>query len=199
MTKPDYVAITTREGAMMRLYKILGDNGRPYHGGSGAWPLPTGDGPGEWLEVEGELVPCRNGLHLCRAGDVPFWAGPRLYEAEHDGELVEHGSDSARDSKVVVRRARLTREVPDWDRIARLFAADRRGMWRGLRRGVRRGMRWGLRCGLPNTAGKPPASRCTSTAWTRCLRWSRRRGRWRRPMRHDYAKPNPTRSCPPRG
>ena len=35
-----------------------------------AWPRPTGDAPGAWVEAEGALVPCANGSHLCRPGDL---------------------------------------------------------------------------------------------------------------------------------
>lgn len=73
----------------MELYKITGPNGAPFHGGSGAWPLPSADGPGEWREVEGRIDPCHNGLHLCRRRDILEWLGPEIYAAEHEGEIVE--------------------------------------------------------------------------------------------------------------
>lgn len=98
----------------MKLWKWLGLGRTATHGGTGQWPEV-----GEWLEVEGELKPCVNGLHLCREKDLVMWCSEELYEAEYDGEIVEV------DDKVVVRRARLLRRVVTWtDRTARLFACD---------------------------------------------------------------------------
>jgi hypothetical protein len=98
----------------MKLYKVLGEGREAYHGGTGAWPAP-----GEWLAVDGPLVLCENGLHLCRAKDLVHWLGPEIWEAEYEGEVVEG------DDKVVVRKARLVRKCERWDeRTARLFACD---------------------------------------------------------------------------
>src|SRR3989344_5863344 len=104
---------------MPRLYKVLNADGSCCHGGTGKWPLPNGQ-PGAWLEVTGDLIPCRNGLHLCRAGDLIHWMGPALWEAEYEGESIRH-----EDTKTVVRRARLIRRVEAWnDQNLRLFAVD---------------------------------------------------------------------------
>jgi hypothetical protein len=70
------------------------------------WPLP-GDGPGPW--VEADVEPCRSGLHACRPADLPYWVGPRLYEIELDGEIVEERT------KVVASRARLVRRIAAWE------------------------------------------------------------------------------------
>ncbi len=103
----------------MTLYKVLNEDGTAYHGGRGAWPLPHDGQPGDWLEVKGQLVPCENGLHLCREQDLVGWLGPAIYEAEYEGEMVEH------EDKVVVRKARLLRRLDAWnERTARLFACD---------------------------------------------------------------------------
>ena len=91
--------LKTRD-ADMQHYKVLAENGEPHHGGTGTWPLPNGVAGG-WLEVTGELVPCKNGLHLCRPGDLIEWLGPVIYTAEYDGEMIEHND------KIVVRKARL--------------------------------------------------------------------------------------------
>lgn len=95
----------------MMYYKILED-GRSCHGGSMEWSLPTRDGdgqwqPGAWHEVEGEIVPCANGLHASFNvyGDWMTWEGTP-YEIEFDGEVIEAGD------KMVGRRARLLAEVP---------------------------------------------------------------------------------------
>lgn len=96
------------------LYKVLNKDGSTCHGGAGVWPKP-----GEWLEVSGGLVPCANGLHLCRREDLVLWLGPTIWVAEHEGETVEDSD------KVVVRKARLLRRVGAWTkRTARLFTCD---------------------------------------------------------------------------
>ena len=69
--------------------------------------------------IEGEIVPCENGYHLCRRRDLVTWLGPAIYLAEYSGEVVEV------DDKIVVRRARLVRKLDTWnDRTARQFACD---------------------------------------------------------------------------
>ena len=100
-------------------YKVLGENGEAFHGGTGSWPLPKNGKPGKWLFVEGAIQPCVNGLHLCRRDDLVHWLGPTIWEVEYDTrEVVEH------DNKIVVRRARLLRRL-DWNETnARLFATD---------------------------------------------------------------------------
>lgn len=100
-------------------FKITNENGEPFHGGSGAWSMPKGKRPGAWRIIKGDLVPCSNGLHLARRGDLLEWLGPVIWEAEHDGEIIECTD------KVVVRKARLLRRVGGWnEQTARLFAAD---------------------------------------------------------------------------
>jgi len=101
----------------MKYYKILHD-GRSCHGGELKWSLPHDGKPGKWMpKIEGELIPCENGYHLCRKSDVLEWLDAEIYEAEHRGEVVES------DSKVVVRQVRLLRKIETWnDKTARLFA-----------------------------------------------------------------------------
>ena len=98
----------------MTLYKVLNEDGSCRNGGSGSWTL------GEWKEVEGELVLCENGLHLCDGEEQLLeWLGPAIYEAEYEGERLD-GND-----KVVVRRARIIRKLDTWnERTVRLFACD---------------------------------------------------------------------------
>ena len=80
--------------------------------------MPNGK-PGDWLKIDGDIVPCRRGLHLCRRGDLVSWLGPVIYEAEYRGEKI------VADNKIVVAEARLLRQLPGWnERTARLFAAD---------------------------------------------------------------------------
>ena len=103
---------------MTTYYKVLNEDGSCFHGGEGVWPLPTEDGPGEWVEVEGDLIACRNGLHGCRPKDLFEWFGPSIFVMEYEGEVVVAGD------KVLGRKARLVKRTA-WDEsTARLFAAD---------------------------------------------------------------------------
>jgi len=102
-----------------RLFKALNKDGSAFHGGAGTWHLPSDGTPGEWMPpIEGELVVCHNGYHLCRAEDLPKWLGPAIFEAEYRGECLEA------EEKLVVREARLLRQLNWDDRTARLFACD---------------------------------------------------------------------------
>ena len=71
-----------------------------------AWPLPNG-GPGAWVQADPD--PCRAGVHACRLGDLPYWAGRTLYEIQLEGDIVEH------QTKVVAARGRLLRRIEAWD------------------------------------------------------------------------------------
>ena len=108
----------------MKLYKVLNEDGSCYNGGVGRWSLPVqnDDGswtPGEWMPpIEGELIPCENGYHLCTIEQLFEWFGPAIFEAEYRGECIDAGD------KTVVREARLLRKTPWDERVARLFAAD---------------------------------------------------------------------------
>ncbi len=83
------------------------------------WPLPRGDKPGKWAKAEGELIPCRNGIHACTLGQVLNWLNARAYIIELDGRIIDAGN------KLVARRGRLVRCLDKWDDTnARLFAAD---------------------------------------------------------------------------
>lgn len=105
---------------MMTYYKVLAEGGSAYHGGYGKWHLPKGKRPGKWMPpLDGDLVPCRNGYHLCRRDDLVVWLGPVIWEVEARGEVLEA------EDKVVARQARLLRRLDNWtDRTARLFACD---------------------------------------------------------------------------
>jgi hypothetical protein len=86
-------------------YKFLRPDGTGVFTGF-RWPLPDG-GPGPW--VDAPVAPCRSGVHACRAGDLPLWAGRVLYEIELAGEIVEQPM------KLVASRGRLLRRVDAWD------------------------------------------------------------------------------------
>ena len=102
----------------MTYYKFLTADGcSPY--ANYEWPLPTEDRPGEWVEVEGELVECKRGIHACRQEDLLHWLDATLYELEY-AEPPEAAAN-----KVFGRSARLVRRIPEWDdRTARMLAAD---------------------------------------------------------------------------
>jgi len=99
---------------MTTYYKVLGTDRTPHYGGKGQWPEPD-----RWLRVEGELVPCGRGLHVCERGDLVQWLGPEIWECEVGEERVRDGD------KTVCREARLVRRLETWnERTARLFACD---------------------------------------------------------------------------
>ena len=107
------------------LFKVTAEDGSSCHGGRGTWSLPTRNADGTWTpgrarEVSGPLVPCENGLHLCRGDQLPLWLGPRISVAEYDTR--EPALDPG--DKIVVTRARLPRGTPWDERIARHFACD---------------------------------------------------------------------------
>ncbi len=68
----------------MTFYKTLNPGGAARLG-SGLWHLPRRRRPGKWMApVEGILIPCVNGYHLCRGeADLLEWLGPAIYEAEY--------------------------------------------------------------------------------------------------------------------
>ena len=99
----------------MKHYKVLGPNRMPFHGGHGQWPPP-----GEWLKIEGALIPCQNGLHVLQRKDLLQWLGPEIWTIDIKGEKIRH-----EDNKTVVREASLVEQFTHWnERTARLFAAD---------------------------------------------------------------------------
>jgi hypothetical protein len=82
--------------------------------------LPTDDGPGEWTPaVEGELVDCENGYHLCDETQIlGGYIQSEMYKAE-----VEDCRPCKDNAKHVCRRVRLVRRVDGWnDKTLRLFA-----------------------------------------------------------------------------
>jgi hypothetical protein len=86
-------------------YKFLRADGASVFTGY-RWALPNG-GPSDW--VDAPVEPCRSGIHACRIADLPFWAGPTLFEIELDGEVTESRS------KLVASRGRLRRRVDAWE------------------------------------------------------------------------------------
>lgn len=96
---------------------LKADGTGPYSGF--AWPLPSGDRPGDWVEVPGALIPCEVGLHYTTLAHWRDWRDARLFAIETDGEVLDAGD------KLVCRRARLTREITAWNPATlRVFACD---------------------------------------------------------------------------
>jgi hypothetical protein len=99
----------------MNAYKFLAEDGTGVFSRF-PWPLPAGgtgflgrfrSGPGDW--VEGEVDPCRSGVHACRLMDLPYWIASALYEIELDGDVVTEPI------KIVAARGRLLRRVTAWN------------------------------------------------------------------------------------
>lgn len=70
------------------------------------WPVD------EWVEVEGEIGLCANGVHACRVEALPRWLDDELWRIELD-EIEDE-----LDGLVVARRGRLLDRVEAWDRDA---------------------------------------------------------------------------------
>ena len=67
------------------------------------WPV------GKWVEAEGEVGLCANGIHACRIEALPRWLDDELWRIEVDGIEEEH------DGVVVARRARLLERIEAWN------------------------------------------------------------------------------------
>ena len=97
----------------MPYYKVLTNDLQSCHNGDYQWI------PGEWAPPQA-VNPCYTGYHLCDGTEQLLgWLGESIWLAEAHGEIVDHEG-----TKVVCESARITRQLPWDDRIARLFAAD---------------------------------------------------------------------------
>lgn len=96
-----------RECDAVRAYKALNDGRSPFT--AWRWPLPSGGEPGLWVETDGPIGLCRNGVHAASTEQLPHWLGVELWEVELDGQIVH---DAA---ALVASRARLVRKVTAWD------------------------------------------------------------------------------------
>jgi hypothetical protein len=61
-----------------------------------------------WVEADGPIGWCHNGVHACRVEHLPHWLGPELWVVELDGELLESVD------AVIARRGQLRRRVETW-------------------------------------------------------------------------------------
>jgi hypothetical protein len=75
----------------VRAYKVLIDGRSGFTGWR--WPLPDGDGPGEWVLASGTPELCVSGIHACTVDQLPQWLGEELWTIELAGEIVH--SDAA--------------------------------------------------------------------------------------------------------
>ena len=112
----------------MNAWKFTGPDGTTYGGFRWPLPIPTEDGPGEWIEVgegkvklAGSALCTHRVLHATDTAHLLDWVDAELYEVEIDesrGLIV--GAD-----KIGFRRGRLLRRIEAWnERSARLFACD---------------------------------------------------------------------------
>ena len=85
----------------MWAYKFLRQDGTNLLTGF-RWPV------GEWVEVDGPLAWCANGIHACRVEDLPHWLGQELWLMELNGETI------ATPDAIVGRRARLVERIGAW-------------------------------------------------------------------------------------
>ena len=92
----------------MIAYKFLCRGGVGLFSGF-AWPLPSGDAPGEWVSVHGPLRESASGIHACRVADLAGWLDDELWRVELGGQIA------AQETTVVSRRARLLARVAEWD------------------------------------------------------------------------------------
>jgi hypothetical protein len=87
--------------AALRAYKFLCEGCTGVLSGF-TWPV------GEWVVVDGDLVPTRRGVHACRRQDLAYWLDEELWAVELDGEIREL------DRLVVARAGRLAERVEAW-------------------------------------------------------------------------------------
>jgi hypothetical protein len=71
--------------------------------------------PGEWLEAQGSLVPCENGVHGCTVDALAYWLGEELWTVELEDVLEV-------DTVLVARRGRVLTRVADWPAVMPSFA-----------------------------------------------------------------------------
>lgn len=67
------------------------------------WPMS------EWVEAEGHVGLCVNGIHACREEALPRWIDDELWRVEVEDVREEH------EGVVVARRARMLERVEGWN------------------------------------------------------------------------------------
>lgn len=64
----------------------------------------------EWVEAEGHVGLCVNGIHVCREEALPRWIDDELWRVEVEDVREEH------EGVVVARRARMLERIEGWNR-----------------------------------------------------------------------------------
>jgi hypothetical protein len=100
----------------MLAYKVLHDGRSAFTGWE--WPLPDRDSPGEWVQADGPVALCENGVHACTASQLPPWIGDELWAVELNGEILQTPL------VLVASRARLLAPVHAWDQSTRIRYAE---------------------------------------------------------------------------
>jgi hypothetical protein len=67
------------------------------------WPL------GEWVEAQGDLQLCRNGVHACHVDALPRWLNDELFVVELDEVEEQH------EGLLLARRGRLLERIEAWN------------------------------------------------------------------------------------
>jgi hypothetical protein len=88
------------------------------HGAIGRFSEAQWPAEGQWLEAEGALVPCANGVHACTPETLAYWFDDELWSVELDGEIQDLGT------VLLARRGRLRSPVDAWPGVALQFAED---------------------------------------------------------------------------
>jgi hypothetical protein len=100
----------------MHAYKVLKDGRSEFTGW--AWPLPSADGPGDWVQADGPIGLCLNGIHASNTAQLPHWLGAELWEIELGGEILRE------EAALVASRGRLVRRIDSWDEPTRMRFAE---------------------------------------------------------------------------
>jgi hypothetical protein len=74
-----------------------------------AWPVPENERPGDWVEAQGPLEVCRNGIHACGRDDLIDWIDSELWRIELGEPVMET------EAGLVAHRGRLLSRVGEWD------------------------------------------------------------------------------------
>jgi hypothetical protein len=73
---------------------------------------------GRWLEAEGPLLACVNGVHACAVDTLAYWFDDELWNVELGGEILDL------DTVLVGQRGRLLSRVDAWPDGSLAFAED---------------------------------------------------------------------------
>ena len=107
-----------------KLYKIVGTDFGPLHGGKGTWFAPKGSKPGKWMPKIDDVKACKRGYHLIPAKAIVEWLPPS-FKAGYLCEAEGFGASDKDGDKIAFAKARLLKVVGLLDEVSmRLAAAD---------------------------------------------------------------------------